>query len=189
MTKILIVGSRGSGKTTLANELGKENGWISIDSGNPISTDRDNCILQNYITTQKEYIQYTICQHQNIKNTNVFLARGPENLYYYTIGYPIFNNRKWSIDKLMHNDLQELKKYFADLIIMLDLKKEEILNRCQSDSKVRTNMDMWINFWFNGEKQFFETFNNLIKVDTTGMEIPDMVDHVKTILKDRGILE
>lgn len=189
MKKVLITGCRSSGKSSLVKTLCSIlDDVLIIDNINPIPETRDNTVLENYVLTQKEFISYFVDQQLSIKNTKstcLFQAKGPESLYYYTLYYPSTHGYDWDISAEMEDDLKELESFFSDIIVMLDYDKDVIINRWNTDHKKRNKQSEWLDYWFNGEKQFFENYDNLIRITDSSLSTIEIAQYLIDVLKNK----
>lgn len=190
MKRVIIVGCRGAGKTSLASALRESTGLNVIEYGNPIVVTKDENVLENFIESRNMYINYTISKLIEVSKNNVdgiIQIRGPETLYTYSVFSPIINGHNWNMEEIMKDEFDNLRKFFSDYIIMLDLQLSDIDKRCQQDSKVRYNMDFWEKLWFEYERPFFLSMKNVHVINYSNLSVEECCTEVISFLKDKGI--
>ena len=190
MKRVIIVGCRGSGKTSLAYVLHKSTGLNVIEYGNPIVVTKDENVLENFIESRNMYINYTISKLLEVSKNDedsIIQIRGPETLYTYSVFSPIVNGHNWNMAEIMKDEFDNLRKYFSDYIIILDLQLSDIDKRCQHDNKVRYNMDFWKKLWFEYERPFFLSMKNAYVINSANLSVEDCCTEVISFLKDNGI--
>ena len=159
-------------------------GYELIDYGNPIKNVKDNNLLSNYLDERLEYIRYTIDTISSHNNKNIIQARGPETLFTYSKYYPVIAQKDWDIEGELLDEFTELKKYYSDIVVMLDFTLDEIRQRCAKDLKARTNMSFWENLWFNYERSYFNGFSNLIRINNINWGVDECVEYIKKEIKE-----
>ena len=187
--RLIIVGCRGAGKSSLAKEISVKYGYELLDYGNPLKSDCDESIYSNYIASRKKYIQYTVSTIQNVSSSRIIQARGPETLYTYSVFAPYLFGYDWDIKNTLDEDFKLLKEYYSDYVIMLDHSADTIEKRCQQDGKKRKNMDFWKSLWFDYERPFFECFDNLITLNDPELSVQENALMLSEIFKEKYDIE
>lgn len=167
MNKIIsIQGGMAVGKTTLAKTLEKQFQRIQVIYENPypIVNKRNNLkldlhTLEGFIENQKLFIETEIKRFEQLNNNLVILDRGPEDIEFYTLYFPIANGYLWDIENRLKDELGELRKCRSDLIFYLDADLETLQYRKQNDlSKRRNSFNQNMELYLY-EKDWYKQFN------------------------------
>lgn len=150
-TVFSLSGSKAVGKTTLINGLRKTIPELQVREGFR-QTDTGYCmdIEEEYYENQRWYIKREIEEYHKYRNSDkpTLLLRGPEDVEFYTLHYPITKGYKWNVEKHLYTELEQLRACRSDYIIYLDAPEHIILHRKNSDeTKPRINMENWMKNW------------------------------------------
>lgn len=153
------------GKTTLTKRLEEQidNVYFTYENPYPIvrkskSQGLDIYTEDGFVQNQRLFIETEIKRFNYLPNRKVIFDRGPEDIEFYTLYFPMANGFKWDIEQLLKDELQELRRCRSDIILYLDASKETLNKRKQSDlSRRRSSFDKNIKL-YQFEKNWFEQF-------------------------------
>lgn len=187
MSKIIsIQGGMAGGKTTLAKRLENQlkNFQVLYENPYPIVHNRNNLkldlhTLEGFIKNQQLFIEAEIKRFNHFYNENIIFDRGPEDIEFYTLFFPIANGYSWDIEYYLKDELNQLRKCRSDLIIYLDAEFETLERRKQNDlSKRRSSFDQNMKL-YKYEKIWYKQFNT--KIIDVNEKTPDEVE--KSVLQ------
>ena len=160
----------GWGKTTLAKGLEKRFGdpiYFTYENPYPIVDKRKNRNLdiytkQGFIENQRLFIEAEINRFIHLPDEKVIFDRGPEDIEFYTLHFPIANGLDWDIEHLLKDELAELRRCRSDIILYLDANIETLYQRKKDDlyrnrSSFNENLKL-----FKYEKEWFNQFNTKV---------------------------
>lgn len=154
------------GKTTLTKKLEEQidGVYFTYENPYPIVEKRENKNLDIYtidgfIENQRLFIEAEINRFKNLPDGKVIFDRGPEDIEFYTLHFPIANGFKWDIEQLLKDELQELRRYRSDIILYLDASEETLYKRKLSDFTKRRNAFQKNIKLYKFEKDWFMQFN------------------------------
>jgi deoxyadenosine/deoxycytidine kinase len=185
-----IQGGMAGGKTTLARMLEKQinNVYFIYENPYPIVEKRNNRKLdihteEGFVENQRMFIEAEIKRYRNLPDKKVIFDRGPEDIEFYTLHFPIANGFEWDIEHLLETELKELRKCRSDLILYLDASEETLHQRKQSDlSKSRTSFNKNIKL-YKYEKEWFKQFKTQV-VDINKKTPEQLRDWTLNFLKE-----
>ncbi|WP_088069042.1 AAA family ATPase [Gottfriedia luciferensis] len=181
---ISIQGSMAVGKTTLAKRLEKRLNHYQVVYENPypIVNKRNNLridlhTLEGFIQNQRLFIEAEINRFNRVPDSNIIFDRGPEDIEFYTLYFPIANGYSWDIENHLKKELFELRKCRSKMIVYLDAEIETIQMRKQNDLTKRRNSFNENLKLYQFEKDWFNQFNtNYFDVnDKTPDEIEELI--------------
>lgn len=154
------------GKTTLAKRLETQIKSVYFTYENPYpivkqSNDENLDIRteKGFIENQRLFIAAEIDRFNNLPDKNVIFDRGPEDIEFYTLHFPIANGFDWNIELLLKEELEALRKCRSDLILYLEASEETLLDRKESDQNKRRNSFEQNLKLYKFEKDWFKQFN------------------------------
>ena len=184
-----LSGSKAVGKTTLINGLKKtlpdlkiREGFRQTDIGLHLDIEEEFYANQRwYINREiKEYIEF------KDKDNTVLLLRGPEDIEFYTLYYPIINGERWDVEANLSHELGELRKCKSDHIIYLDAPIDVIMKRKNFDkTKSRNNMANWISKWQPHLEQYMKSINYTKIINTVDLTAEDVLKKVTRWMKEK----
>jgi deoxyadenosine/deoxycytidine kinase len=147
LKKILsIQGGMAGGKTTLTKRLEEqiENVYFTYENPYPIVKQRDSKKLdlytkEGFVENQRLFINAEIERFNNLPDGKVIFDRGPEDIEFFTLHFPIANRFNWNIELLLKEELEALRKCRSDVILYLDASEETLFLRKDSDQNRRRN--------------------------------------------------
>lgn len=155
---ISISGCRSIGKTTLINGLKRVfPEMITREGFRRTSLGLNMDLEQDYYLNEKWYIKREIEEYDKVKrqNKDALFLRGPEDLEFYALHYPVTMGKNWDVENNLMSELKELRKRRSDYILYLSASDQTIWNRCQNDTqKKRDNLQEWMQEW----EQYFDRF-------------------------------
>lgn len=177
------------GKTTLAKMLEKQINDVSFTYENPypIVEKRKNKNLDintknGFVENQRMIIEAEIKRYNNLPDRKVIFDRGPEDIEFYTLCFPIANGFDWDIEQLLKDELKELRMCRSDIIIYLDASEETLHKRKQNDlSRRRGSFEEYFKL-YKFEKEWFKQFNTKF-VDVNNKKPEQLVEWTLNFLK------
>lgn len=191
---ISIQGGMAGGKTTLANALEENLTSLHVFYENPypIVQQRSENKLDIYTETgfvenQKLFIQAEVERFKNLPDGNILLDRGPEDIEFYTLHFPVVNGFNWSVEVLLETELRELRECRSDTILYLDATRESLIDRKNADlTRKRNSFDHHLNL-LALEKTWYGLFD-LQCIDTNSKSIEDVQEEAIRILISKGFI-
>ncbi|PGS48790.1 ATP-binding protein [Bacillus sp. AFS041924] len=174
------------GKTTLAKALENQlkNFKVKYENPYPIVNNRNNLkldlhTLEGFVKNQRMFIEAEIKRYIHLSNDHIILDRGPEDIEFYTLFFPIANGYSWDIENLLKDELTQLRKCRSDLIIYLDAEIKTLETRRENDwSKRRNSFEQNMKL-YKYEKNWYKQFNTkLIDVNEK-----DVIEVEKTVIQ------
>lgn len=184
-----LSGSKAVGKTTLINGLKKTLPDLKIREGfrqTDLGLHLD--IEEEFYANQRWYIKREITEYIDFKekNNTVLLLRGPEDIEFYTIYYPIINGVSWDVEANLSHELSELRECKSDHIIYLDAPIDVIMKRKNFDkTKSRINMANWISKWQPHLEQYMKSKNYTKIINTADLTAEDVLRKVTQWMKEK----
>lgn len=182
------------GKTTLTKRLEKQidNVYFTYENPYPLVKQRDSKKLdihtkEGFIENQRLFIEAEIKRYNNLPKGKVIFDRGPEDIEFYTIHFPIANGFDWDIESLLKDELEALRKCRSDLILYLDASEETLLLRKQSDQNRRRNSFEKNIKLYKYENDWFKQFNTKF-VDANNKTPEQLEERTLKFLKEIGYI-
>ncbi|MEM5015539.1 AAA family ATPase [Metabacillus indicus] len=170
LKKVLsIQGGMAGGKTTLAKKLETimSDVFFSYENPYPNLVKRKNMNLdistrEGFVENQRIFIASEIERFHHLPDGKVIFDRGPEDIEFYTLHFPLANGYDWDVENDLQHELQELRRCRSDYILYLDANEETLRRRKQSD-KTRGRSSFEQNMKIIGfEKEWFSQFNTKV---------------------------
>ncbi|MBP1994383.1 AAA family ATPase [Paenibacillus eucommiae] len=162
-----------SGKTTLAKRLENKLKAVTFSFENPIpmiekrkKLNLDMNKEKDFIINQRMFIETEIERFQSLPEGKVIFDRGPEDIEFFTLYFPLSIGQNWDVKGQLKKELQELGDCRSDFIVYLDASENTLLNRKQNDhSRKRGSFEKFIQM-YPYEKEWYNQFNTtFIDVD------------------------
>lgn len=120
---ISLQGPMASGKTTLAKRLERCGLSVIYENPYPIVEKRKQLNLnmnskEGFIINQKMFMEAKIKEFQNVKDSFVIFDRGPEDIEFYTLFYPMIIEKGWDIETELKDELYKLRECRSDAIFI-----------------------------------------------------------------------
>lgn len=188
---VSLQGGMACGKTTLARKINEQNNDIVVsyeDVSSLIkiikSENLDKRKLEEYIKIQKLFINYELERYKKLKIHNkVIIDLGLEEIEFYTLNYPKSIGMDWNIEKMMKNELNELRKHQNTLNIFLDCDEDVLKKRKDNDLfRTRNFFDFYISSMHSLKRKWFKNRENTIFIDTTKLSSDDVYYKVMEVL-------
>lgn len=180
MRQILsLQGGMAAGKTTLAKRLqnAREDVVVVYENPYPLIEKRKQMNLdlqkeKDFIRNQKMFIEFEVEKYRRLPDANIIYDRGPEDIEFYTIFYPISIGEEWDIEGQLKAELSELRACRSDGILYLDAKAETLLAQKQADATRSRNSFGQAMRLLPYEKAWFAQLHR-----TTVLEIDELEPH------------
>lgn len=187
-----ISGCKAVGKSTLIEGLKKSIPDLIVREGfRRVKTGYDTLTEEGYYMNQRVYIDREIKEFKKYLDSGkiVVLLRGPEDLEFYTRHYPKINNKIWSLENNLKNELLKLSECRSDIILYLDAKIETIMKRKINDeTKPRENMDEWLNHWQPYIEKHIKSLENTIVLETDNLASEDVLNFTLQLIQKNIVL-
>ncbi|HDX9609899.1 TPA: ATP-binding protein [Bacillus toyonensis] len=188
---ISLQGPMASGKTTLAKSLEQhglsviyENPYRIVEKRKELNLDMNS--KDGFITNQKMFMEAKIKEFQNIQESTMIFDRGPEDIEFYTLFYPKVIGKEWDIETELQDDLCKLRKCRSDAIFYLDVSKESLYDRKNSDRvRDRSTFEEQLKL-VETEKEWYKQFP-VTYVDTNTLSVDELEAYFMGWLKERGL--
>jgi deoxyadenosine/deoxycytidine kinase len=186
MGKIFALeGLKGTGKTTLLNNLKIIYPKLECIEGFKLDNNLDLNIEKEFYENQSIYIEKKINQYKKFlkSSKNTLITRGVENVKKFTERYPKIYNYDWEVKKNLKQELKILESYRSDLIIYLNANDETIKKRVFNDmNKRRDNIDKYLEIWGREIRNWYNEYKNLRIIETENKTSLEVAEEVKKIL-------
>ncbi|WP_256941215.1 ATP-binding protein [Bacillus sp. EAC] len=184
MKKISFQGGMASGKTTLIkrieNRLRDKDIIFTYENPFPVVEKRKKLNIdihteEGFLANQRLFIENEIDRFNQLPDCKVIFDRGPEDIEFYTIHFPIANGVNWHIESDLEQELIKLRKCRSDLIIYLDASEETLRKRMLNDKNRSRNSFEQNMKLYQFEREWFSQFNTtFVNVDKrTPVEMED----------------
>ncbi|WP_219915625.1 AAA family ATPase [Mesobacillus zeae] len=179
------------GKTTLTKSLEclqKKDVHFIYENPHPIIAKRINKKLDIYtkdgfIENQRLFIEAEVQRFKDLPDGKVIFDRGPEDIEFYTLHFPVANGFSWRIEQELKDELQELRRCRSDFILYLDASENTLRQRKQDDIKRRRNSFNENLKLFKFEKDWFKQFNTRV-VDVNHQSPQQLEEWTLNFLKE-----
>ncbi len=188
---ISLQGPMASGKTTLAKRLERCGFSVIYENPYPIVEKRKRLKLdmnskEGFIANQKMFIEAKIKDFQNAKGSVVIFDRGPEDIEFYTLFYPMVIGKEWDIEIELKDELYKLRECRSDAIFYLDVSESNLYDRKNND-RTRNRSTFEEQFKLaETEKDWYKQFP-VTYVDTNRLTVDDLEVYFMDWLKERGL--
>ncbi len=188
---ISLQGPMASGKTTLAKRLERCGFSVIYENPYPIVEKRKRLKLdmnskEGFIANQKMFIEAKIKDFQNAKGSVVIFDRGPEDIEFYTLFYPMVIGKEWDIENELKDELYKLRECRSDAIFYLDVSESNLYDRKNND-RTRNRSTFEEQFKLaETEKDWYKQFP-VTYVDTNRLTVDDLEVYFMGWLKERGL--
>lgn len=188
---ISLQGPMASGKTTLAKRLERCGFSVIYENPYPIVEKRKRLKLdmnskEGFIANQKMFIEAKIKDFQNAKGSVVIFDRGPEDIEFYTLFYPMVIGKEWDIENELKDELYKLRECRSDAIFYLDVSESNLYDRKNND-RTRNRSTFEEQFKLaETEKDWYKQFP-VTYVDTNRLTVDDVEVYFMDWLKERGL--
>lgn len=188
---ISLQGPMASGKTTLAKRLERCGFSVIYENPYPIVEKRKRLKLdmnskEGFIANQKMFIEAKIKDFQNAKGSVVIFDRGPEDIEFYTLFYPMVIGKEWDIENELKDELYKLRECRSDAIFYLDVSESNLYDRKNND-RTRNRSTFEEQFKLaETEKDWYKQFP-VTYVDTNRLTVDDLEVYFMDWLKERGL--
>lgn len=188
---ISLQGPMASGKTTLAKRLELHRLSVIYENPYPIVEKRKQLNLdmnsrEGFIANQKMFIEAKIKEFQNAKGSVVIFDRGPEDIEFYSLFYPMIIGEEWDIETELKDELYKLRECRSDAIFYLDVTKKNVYDRKNNDrTRKRSTFEEQFKL-VETEKDWYKQFP-VNYVDTNRLTAEELEVYFMDWLKERGL--
>lgn len=188
---ISLQGPMASGKTTLANRLERKGFSVIYENPYPIVEKRKRLKLdmnskEGFIANQKMFIEAKIKDFQNAKGSVVIFDRGPEDIEFYTLFYPMVIGKEWDIEIELKDELYKLRECRSDAIFYLDVSESNLYDRKNNDrTRNRSTFEEQFKL-VETEKDWYKQFP-VTYVDANRVAVDSLESYFAKCLKGRGV--
>ena len=185
---ITISGTRCVGKTSVINSLRSlfPEWCIREDRpSNPASFNLD--VEEEYCANERFYIDRQIEEYNKMRNgsQDSIIVRGPEDLLFYVLHYPVANSKSWDVKARLKYELELLDHCRSDKIIYLNASKTIVLERSRADmNKKRTTINHWVSIWHDSLIDFMSHYDTCDFVDTDDKTLDEVVKCVEKLIRE-----
>ncbi|PFF60194.1 ATP-binding protein [Bacillus thuringiensis] len=180
-----------SGKTTLAKRLEERGYSVIYENPYPIVEKRKQLNLdvnskEGFIINQKMFIEVKIKEFQNVKDSVVIFNRGPEDIEFYTLFYPMIIGKEWDIETGLKDELYKLRECRSDAIFYLDVTKKNVYDRKNNDrTRKRSTFDEQFKL-VETEKDWYRQFP-VTYLDTNRLTVDELEAYFMRWLKEKAL--
>ncbi|MEC2713993.1 AAA family ATPase [Bacillus cereus] len=188
---ISLQGPMVSGKPTLAKRLEKRGFRVIYENPYPIVEKRKKLNLDmnskvGFIMNQKMFMEAKIKEFQNVKDSVVIFDRGPEDIEFYTLFYPMVIGKEWDIEIELKDELYKLRECRSDAIFYLDVSESNLYDRKNNDrTRNRSTFEEQFKL-VETEKDWYKQFP-VTYLDTNRLTVDDLEVYFMYWLKERGL--
>ncbi|MCU5454115.1 ATP-binding protein [Bacillus cereus] len=188
---ISLQGPMASGKTTLAKRLEERGYSVIYENPYPIVEKRKQLNLdvnskEGFIINQKMFIEVKIKEFQNVKDSVVIFDRGPEDIEFYTLFYPMIIGKEWDIETGLKDELYKLRECRSDAIFYLDVTKKNVYDRKNNDrTRKRSTSDEQFKL-VETEKDWYRQFP-VTYLDTNRLTVDELEAYFMRWLKEKAL--
>ncbi|HDR4859787.1 TPA: ATP-binding protein [Bacillus cereus] len=188
---ISLQGPMASGKTTLAKRLEERGYSVIYENPYPIVEKRKQLNLdvnskEGFIINQKMFIEVKIKEFQNVKDSVVIFDRGPEDIEFYTLFYPMIIGKGWDIETGLKDELYKLRECRSDAIFYLDVTKKNVYDRKNNDrTRKRSTFDEQFKL-VETEKDWYRQFP-VTYLDTNRLTVDELEAYFMRWLKEKAL--
>ncbi|KAB2481811.1 MULTISPECIES: AAA family ATPase [Bacillus cereus group] len=188
---ISLQGPMASGKTTLAKRLEERGYSVIYENPYPIVEKRKQLNLdvnskEGFIINQKMFIEVKIKEFQNVKDSVVIFDRGPEDIEFYTLFYPMIIGKEGDIETGLKDELYKLRECRSDAIFYLDVTKKNVYDRKNNDrTRKRSTFDEQFKL-VETEKDWYRQFP-VTYLDTNRLTVDELEAYFMRWLKEKAL--
>ncbi|KAA6463630.1 MULTISPECIES: AAA family ATPase [Bacillus cereus group] len=188
---ISLQGPMASGKITLAKRLEERGYSVIYENPYPIVEKRKQLNLdvnskEGFIINQKMFIEVKIKEFQNVKDSVVIFDRGPEDIEFYTLFYPMIIGKEWDIETGLKDELYKLRECRSDAIFYLDVTKKNVYDRKNNDrTRKRSTFDEQFKL-VETEKDWYRQFL-VTYLDTNRLTVDELEAYFMRWLKEKAL--
>ncbi|HDR8488073.1 TPA: AAA family ATPase [Bacillus cereus] len=188
---ISLQGPMASGKITLAKRLEERGYSVIYENPYPIVEKRKQLNLdvnskEGFIINQKMFIEVKIKEFQNVKDSVVIFDRGPEDIEFYTLFYPMIIGKEWDIETGLKDELYKLRECRSDAIFYLDVTKKNVYDRKNNDrTRKRSTFDEQFKL-VETEKDWYRQFP-VTYLDTNRLTVDELEAYFMRWLKEKAL--
>ncbi|MCU5404791.1 ATP-binding protein [Bacillus cereus] len=188
---ISLQGPMASRKTTLAKRLEERGYSVIYENPYPIVEKRKQLNLdvnskEGFIINQKMFIEVKIKEFQNVKDSVVIFDRGPEDIEFYTLFYPMIIGKEWDIETGLKDELYKLRECRSDAIFYLDVTKKNVYDRKNNDrTRKRSTFDEQFKL-VETEKDWYRQFP-VTYLDTNRLTVDELEAYFMRWLKEKAL--
>lgn len=188
---ISLQGPMASGKTTLAKRLERCGFSVIYENPYPIVEKRKQLNLdmnskEGFIANQKMFIEAKIKEFQNAKGSVVIFDRGPEDIEFYTLFYPMIIGKEWDIETELKDELYKLRECRSDAIFYLDSSESNLYDRKNND-RTRNRSAFEEQFKLvETEKEWYKQFP-VTYADTNRLTVNELEAYFMEWLREKGL--
>lgn len=173
---IAVQGSMAVGKTTLLKRLDENIPQAKIIyEDNRSIRDKikknawDSNHLKDYVAIQKLYIEQEINRFKSYsRDTLVFVDLGPEEIFWYSLYYPLAAGKPWNILDFLSHEIQSLQSCFPQWTLFLDADDKELRKRKENDdSRQRRFFNFQLEKLLPLKRDYFLGKENVIVLNTS----------------------
>ena len=189
MGKIIsLSGCRSIGKTTLIKGL-KENmpELITREGFRRTNLGLNMEIEEEYYDNERWYFKREIDEFDEVKQKkqDAIFLRGPEDLEFYALHYPITKGKQWNVEEHLVEEMKSLRKRRSDYILYLTASEETIWNRCINDEeKKRNNLREWMEDWEPYFDKYMMSLDNVVVLNTDELSANDVLEWTINWMKE-----
>ncbi|MED4785120.1 AAA family ATPase [Brevibacillus choshinensis] len=190
MRQILsLQGGMAAGKTTLAKRLqdALEDVLVVYENPYPLIEKRKQLNLdlkkeKDFILNQKMFIEQEVEKYRRLPDANIIYDRGPEDIEFYTLFYPISIGKEWDMEGQLKAELSELRACRSDAILYLDAKAETLLAHKQGDATRSRNSFGQAMSMLPYEKAWFAQFPTMTMLEIDKLDPQEVESRAQELL-------
>ena len=136
----------------------------------------DKSVLKDYIEVQKIWIDKEITRYikaTEMKGNCMVFDFGAEEIEFYTLYWPRTIGQIWDVEKYLHKELEELRKWFPDRILFLKASEEKLRSNKLNDTvRQRRYFEYYFSKIMPLKEEWLKGLNNVdyLEVDNLSKE-------------------
>lgn len=183
---ITIEGSWAVGKSTLLQRWkALHPSYLVHDGLDKYDVGADLSDEASYCQHERRYLRHFLAEERRLRAQpqHVLRIRGTEAAAFYACYFPRSHDHAWDVERLLHEELSELRAAPSDLLLYLHASVPTIRQRAAQDAtKQRAKLSRWLEAWQAPTEAFFRSLPQTVVIDTDDLAPDEVVQEADRTL-------
>ena len=139
----------------------------------------------SYCQHERRYLRHFLAEERRLRAQPqpVLRIRGTEAAAFYACHFPRSHDHAWDVERLLHEELSELRAAPSDLLLYLHASVPTIRQRAAQDAtKQRAKLSRWLEAWQAPTEAFFRSLPQTVVIDTDDLAPDEVVQEADRTL-------